>query len=309
MSILQTLLAAMAAISLFLHGLHGFSSELQIVGGEQLKVWLKRVTAGRWVGFLIGAASTAIVQSSSAISALTVAMVDAAVVPFRSSLGVLLGANVGTTATAWLVSFKLTGIGPFFLVTGTIWSALPIRGRVIGKAVFYFGLIFFALDAINNGLAPLRQSTLFADAMIMARTPWLGVLVGLLFTAIVQSSSVTTGLAILLVQQGMLEPQAAIPMVIGANVGSTSTALVASMGMYPVAKAAAISNFLFNVTGVLLFLPFMGAFSHWIVGLLGDPGIAVAWAHLIFNLSIALVFLATLDWVEPRLHHWLIVRE
>ncbi len=140
----------------------------------------------------------------------------------------------------------------------------------------------------------------------MATTPLIGVLMGLVFTAVVQSSSVTTGLAILLVQQGVLPAESAIPIVLGANVGSTSTALVASISMQPVARATAITNFLFNATGVLLFLPFLTPFTHRMLGM-GEPATAVAWAHLTFNLTVAALFLATLGWLEPRLRAWLSV--
>lgn len=288
----QGIVAAISAIVLFLYGLQAFSQELQSVGGAALRSWLPRVTASRWRGFLIGMIMTAIVQSSSAITALAVTLVDASVISFRGSLGVLLGANVGTTTTAWLVSFKLTGIGPFFIVLGAILSALPVRARAIGKAAFYFGLIFFALDLISSELKPLQSQPWFQVALAKAQTPWLGVLIGVAFTALVQSSSVTTGLAILLVQQGILPPEAAIPLVMGANVGSTSTALVASLAMKPVARATAVSNFIFNVAGVLLFFPFLGPFSHSMLEGAGTPSQAVALAHLAFNLTIALLFLA-----------------
>jgi len=238
---------------------------------------------------------------------LTVALVDAAVITFGASLGVLLGSNVGTTATAWLISFKLTEIGPVFIVLGALLSALPVRASVLGKAVFYFGLIFFALDLISGTLKPLQEQPVFSEWLALAQAPWLGVITGLVFTALVQSSSVTTGVAILLVQQGILPPQAAIPIVVGANVGSTSTALMASVGMNPVARATAMANFLFNAAGVLIYMPFLGPFARAMVHLAGDSGIAVAWAHLIFNLTIGGVFLARLDWVEPRLRSWLSV--
>jgi len=305
MSLFDGIIAAVAAVVMFLYGLQGFSQELQSVGGQALREWLPRVTTSRWRGFLIGAGATAVVQSSSAITALAVSLVDAGVITFRGSLGILLGANVGTTTTAWLVSFKLTGIGPIFIVAGALLSALPFRIRTWGKAAFYFGLIFFALDLISSELKPLQNEAWFRDALLRARTPWLGVLVGLLFTALVQSSSVTTGLAILLVQQGMLPPEAAIPLVVGSNLGSTSTALVASIPMAPVARATAVTNFLFNLAGVLLFLPFLGAFSAAMLGHAGDPAMAVALAHLCFNLAIAGLFLASLGWVEPRLRAWL----
>jgi Na/Pi-cotransporter len=305
MSPLQGLFAAVSAIILFLYGLHGFSTELQTVGGTALQSWLGRVTASRWRGFAAGALATAVVQSSSAVTALTTTFVDAGVISFRASLAVLLGSNVGTTATAWLVSFKLTGIGPFFIVCGALLSAVPTRLRVIGKAVFYFGLIFFALDLISTELKPLQSQPAFQAWIGLAQAPWLGVLTGLVFTALIQSSSVTTGVAILLVQQGAMPPEAAIPIVIGANVGSTSTALMASLGMQPAARATAVSNFVFNAAGAIIFFPFLRPFARAVVTFAGDPGLAVAWAHLAFNVTVGVAFLATLGLIEPRLRRWL----
>jgi phosphate:Na+ symporter len=175
----------------------------------------------------------------------------------------------------------------------------------MGKALFYFGLIFFTLDLISAELKPLQSQPQFRQWLALAEAPWAGVLAGLVFTALVQSSSVSTGLAILLVQQGILPGQAAIPIVIGANVGSTSTALMASVGMSPVARATGITNLLFNAAGMLLYLPFLRPFSQAVVDMAANPGIAVAWAHLLFNLTIAFLFLVTLNWVEPLLRFWL----
>lgn len=305
MSRFQALFAVISAIVLFLHALQGFSRELRTAGGSALQSWLARVTESRWRGFAVGALATALVQSSSAVTALTTTLVDASVIPFRASLGVLLGSNVGTTATAWLVSLKLTGIGPFFIVAGALLSALPTSVSIAGKALFYFGLIFFALDLVGTELAPLRDQPAFLEWLASAERPWLGVLSGLVFTAVVQSSSVTTGVGILLVQQGALPPEAAIPLVIGANVGSTSTALLASLGMGRTARATAVANLLFNAAGALAFFPFLGPFARVTLELAGDPGTAVAWAHLLFNLTLGLGFLVTLSWVEPRLRAWL----
>jgi Na/Pi-cotransporter len=254
----------------------------------------------------VGALATAVIQSSSAVTSLTTALVDASVISFRSSLGVVLGANVGTTATSWLVSLKLTGIGPFFIVFGALLSALPTRARAAGKAVFYFGLIFFALDLISGELRPLQQQPIFQEILALARAPWVGVLFGLVATAVVQSSSVTAGVAILLVQQGLLPAESAVPLVVGAKIGSTSTALIAGLGMGKAARATAISNFLFIACGALAFFPFLGPFARAMVRFAGDAGMAVAWAQMIFSLTIALAFLLTLDWVEPLLRRWLL---
>ncbi len=139
--------------------------------------------------------ATAIVQSSSAITSLTVALVDAGTMSFGSSLGVLLGANIGTTSTAWLVSLKLTSIGPFFIVLGTALSALPTRFKILGKAAFYFGFIFFSLNLASFTLKPLAQNRMFAEVLSRSSTSLMGVLAGMLITAIIQSSSITTGLS------------------------------------------------------------------------------------------------------------------
>ena len=131
MSNFRIFLSIVSAIVLFLYGLGAFSREIQAVGGETLKRWLGRLTESRWRAVGLGALATAIVQSSSAVTALTVALVDAGTISFRSSLGVLLGAYIGTTSTAWLVSLKLTSIGPFFIVFGTLLSALPTRFKIL----------------------------------------------------------------------------------------------------------------------------------------------------------------------------------
>jgi Na/Pi-cotransporter len=301
MSNFRVLLAIISAIVLFLYGLGAFSQEIQTVGGETLKKWLGRLTQSRWRAVLLGALATAIVQSSSAITALTVALVDAGTMTFKSSLGVLLGANIGTTSTAWLVSLKLTSIGPFFIVFGTLLSAFPTRFKMLGKVAFYFGFIFFSLDVVSFTLKPLAQNAVFTEVLSRSSTPLLGALAGMLVTAIVQSSSITTGLCILLVQQNIMAATAAIPIVIGANIGTTATALVASIKMQRTARRVAVANLCFNTFGVLLFLPFLGWFAAKVVGFAGDPGMAVAWAQLIFNVVMTLPVLLLLHIFQHRL--------
>lgn len=301
MSNLRVLLSIISAIVLFLYGLEAFSQEIQTVGGERLKYWLGRLTERRWRGVVVGMVATAIIQSSSAVTSLTVALVDAGTISFGSSLGILLGAKIGTTSTAWLVSLKLTSIGPFFIVLGALLSALPTRVKMLGKAAFYFGFIFFSLDVVSYTLRPLSENPVFAEVLIEANTPLMGVLAGALVTAIIQSSSITTGLCILLVQQGIMSANEAIPIVIGANIGTTATALVASIKMHKTARRVALANTCFNTFGVLLFLPFLGWFAAKVIEHVGDPGMAVAWAQLIFNVVMSLVVLLLLRIFQRRL--------
>ena len=298
----QVLIAAVSAVVLFLYSLQAFSRELQAMGGAGMQAWLARVTTNRWYGFLVGAIATALVQSSSATTALAVALVDAQVISFAGSLAILLGANVGTTATAWLVSMKLTGIGPLFIIAGALVSSLPSKIQALGKAAFYFGLIFFALDLISSELKPLQAQPWFVDTLAQAREPWIALLMGALFTALVQSSSVSTGLAIVLTQHQLIPAEAAIAIVVGANGGSTSTALLSSLQLSANAQATAKANFLFNLAGALAFFPFIPALSD---ALLPLAGTAVAAAHLIFNLCVGLCFLVFLPYLQPRLMRWL----
>jgi Na/Pi-cotransporter len=308
-SVVHTVSSIVAAIVLFLYGLEGFSRELQHVGEGTFQRVTSTVTRTRWRGFAVGAGLTALIQSSSAVSSITVALVDSGAITFRNSLGVLIGANVGTTSTAWLVSFKLTGIGPIFIVLGTLIGLVPHKARVFGKAVFYFGFVLFALDLVSASLAPIREAPLLKQWLGASSSLALAAVIGMVITAIVQSSSVTSGLAILLVQQRAIAPEAAIAVVVGANAGTTVTSLLASAKMKLSAKRAARANLLFNLTGVLVLLPFLGPFAALVVDLGNAPSTAVALAHLLFNVGIALPFLLLLKpferlllrlWPEPR---------
>ena len=303
MSTLDLVFAIMATVILFLYGLSSFSREIQDLGQQRLNDLLGRATRNRVAGFALGAGFTAIVQSSSAVTSLAVALVDSGVISFAQSLGVLIGANVGTTATAWLVSFKLTGIGPFFIVLGAVLSVSPGPARVAGKAVFYFGFIFFALDRISLSLDPLKESEVLPGVLAYATAPLIGALIGAGLTALLQSSSVVTGLAILLVHQGTIDIQAAVAIIIGANLGSSVTALIASIPMSPAARRAAQANFILNLGGVALFLPFTNQLTALATSLAANPGIAVAVAHLFFNLGVALIALPLTGplarWLRP----------
>lgn len=284
---------AISAIVLFLYGLQSFSKEIQQVGGGAFSAATAALTKTRWRGFALGAVLTALIQSSSAVSAITVALVDAGTVSFSSSLAVLLGANVGTTSTAFLVSFKLTGIGPVFIVLGALLSALPLKARIFGKVVFYFGFILFALDFIGGALGPLRESPWISSVLGTSGSLYVALALGAAITALVQSSSVTTGMAILMTQQGLMAPEAAIAVVIGSNVGTTSTSLVAAMSMARSARRAAVANLVFNATGMVLLLPVLGPFATAVAGI-GGAELGVALAHLFFNLLVAGLFLLAL---------------
>jgi phosphate:Na+ symporter len=304
MSQLQTLIIILATISLFLHGLNGFSKEVKQIGSDHFKVWIAKITSNRFGGFFMGILLTAIIQSSSAVSSITVALVDAGVIPFANSLAVMLGANVGTTSTAWLVTFKVGQIAPVFIVLGTIISMIPAKIQTAGKSIFYFGLILFSLELISQSLSPLSHDPKILEILKLADNHLLGILAGIVVTALVQSSSVTTGLSIILAQQGVLSTEGAIAIIIGSNVGTTSTALIASLTMASSAKLAAKANFIFNLFGVIICYPFIKGFDNLAAYFTSDIGFQVAFAHLFFNIIISIVMLPFIkqfgEWLMRR---------
>lgn len=295
MSIMQLVVLVFATIALFLHGLEGFSREIRELGKSYFQNWLTKITAKNGWGFILGLLLTALIQSSSAVSSITVAMVDAGIIGFAKSLPVMLGANVGSTSTAWLISFKIGQIAPFFIVMGTIAGLVPGKAKLMGKALFYFGLILFSLDLISNATLPLKDDPRVASLLAHSNDHLMGVMVGLLVTALVQSSSVTTGIAVILAQQGLLQTDGAIAIIIGSNVGTTSTALIASFNMNGAAKLAARANFFFNLIGVFVCFPFIGYLDDLAALFATEIGFQVAFAHLFFNVMVTVIMLPLLN--------------
>lgn len=291
----QIVFSAISAIILFLYGLSSFSAELKAAAGNSLEAIMKKLTSNRIVSFIVGLISTVIIQSSTAVSSLAVSMVDSGILSFAGAIAIMLGAYVGTTATAWLVSFKLTGIGPIFIVLGTLISLLPYRIKVFGKGIFFFGFIFFSLDLVSSSIAPLRESEHLKELLLHTSNKLVSILIGIVLTIIMQSSTVVTGLTIIFVQQGLLQPADSVPIVLGANIGTTFTALFVSLSMGQTAKKFAVSNTLINTFGVLLFIPFLDAFTLWTLSVSPNPTMVVAISHLGFNVVLVAIFLIFLN--------------
>ena len=243
---------------------------------------------------MLGAAATAIVQSSSAVTSLTASLVDTGAMSFQSSLGVLLGANAGTALNGMAGLTQVDIDWPLLHSSGRSAERTPDPVQDGGEGGFLFCFIFFSLDVVSFTMKPLAHSPIFTEMLSRSSGPLMGALAGMLITAIVQSSSITTGLSIPLVQQSLMPATAAIPIVIGANIGTTVTALGASTKMHKTARSVAVANLCFNAFGVLLFLPFLGSFAEKAVEWAANPGMAAAWAQLIFNLVMVLAVLLLL---------------
>jgi phosphate:Na+ symporter len=294
--------SALAAIFLFLHGLEAFSDEITRLGGDRLRRALDRITRSDWRAALVGGLVTAVVQSSSAVTSMVVGLAQKRALSTRAAIGLMIGANVGTTVTAWLVAYKIEGLGPIFVTLGGLWSLLgPRSWRPYGKAIFYFGLIFLALDLVAQSLAPLAHSPQIAAWHPLLQSPVVALLFGTLLTAFVQSSSVVSGFAVVATSQGILEPGVAVWMVAGANLGTTSTALLASTSLGPLARRLGLVNTAFNLLGVLLFASVLQPVIAQVLLLPVTAAQQVAMVHTLFNLTAALVDLLILPWLWPRL--------
>ena len=291
MAYLEVLMAGLTAIILFVFGLENFSAEIERISGDKFRSFIARATKLPVIGVIIGALVTALIQSSSATSVIAVSLVNGGVLSFQNSVGIIFGANIGSTITAQLVAFKLTAFAPVMIIVGFAMSFVRSKISIFGKSFFYFGFVFFSLNLISTSLGPLQDEPALIDYLTRPQNIMLAVLAGCLFTAVVQSSAVTTGLAIIFTQQGLLSLDNAVPLIIGANIGTTVTALIAMMSMDFAAKKTALSHLLFNVGGVLLALPFLFAFAGRLNDFDADPGVVLANVHLAFNVITTLVFL------------------
>lgn len=287
----ELVFAIIPGIILFLYGIEQFSREVQIAAGEYLRNIIQRLTQTPVRGTAAGALVTAVVQSSTATTVITVGLVNAGILSFAASLGIIFGANLGTTLTSQLVALNLTAFAPIFILIGFVIGIIPGRYRIFGRPIFYFGLVFFSLALISSVMAPYRTDPQLIALVALMDTVFLQIAFGFLITNIFQSSSVTTGLVVVMSQNGLITPNVAIPILLGANLGTPTTALLVAARMNTSAKRAAVAHFLFNFLGVLMFLPVLGLFTNLIISLGGDAGQQVANAHLIFNLTCCIVFL------------------
>jgi phosphate:Na+ symporter len=291
---LSIIMAGITAVILFIFGLEHFSAEIEKISGEQFRRFLGRATNIPIVGVMIGALVTAVIQSSSATSVITISLVNAGVLSFRNSVGIIFGSNIGTTLTAQLVAFKLTSFAPLLIILGFAMTLTRSRASIFGKSIFYFGFVFFSLNLISDTMSPLRDNELLVGFLMQPQHPLMAIFIGCIFTAMVQSSSVTTALAIIFTQQGFISLENAIPLIMGANIGTTITAFLAVLKMDIAAKKTALAHFLFNVGGVLIFAPVFLLFSHELTSLEFSPEIVLANVHLVFNVATSLLFVAFL---------------
>lgn len=283
----------LGGLALFLLGMDRMTEALRLLAGARLRDLLGRLAGNRFSALLTGAGVTALIQSSSVTSVLVVGFVSSGLLTLSQSIGVIIGANVGTTLTAQIIAFKITDYALLAVAIGFgvtfISKSQPRQAR--GTALLGLGLVFFGMAVMGDAMSPLRTSDTFIDWMARLDNPLLGITVAALFTALVQSSSASLGIIIVLAQQGLIDISAGVPLVLGANIGTTITVALAVIGKPRPAVRAAVAHAFFKVVGVAIWLPFIGLLGRLVETIGGPVERQIANAHTIFNVVNAALFI------------------
>ncbi len=292
----------LGGLGLFLYGMEKMSDALNQLAGDGMKRVLTTLAGDRVRGLITGTVFTAVTQSSSVTTVMCVSFVAAGLMSFSQSMGLILGANIGTTITAQLVAFKVTKYA-MFLVAGGVLLQMISKGdktKQWGRVVLGLGLLFVGMNTMGDAMKPLRTYEPFIELMQQMANPLLGMLVSAIFTALVQSSSATMGVVIALATQQLISFPAGLALMLGANIGTCVTAGLAVIGRSTEAKRVAGAHVFFNLGGAIIVLPFLGVIAGVIGPENGDSANltrAIANAHTFFNIGMAILFLPFLTFI------------
>ncbi len=311
-------------LSLFLFGMDQMADALKVVAGDRMKNILARLTTNRFMGAFTGALVTAVIQSSSVTTVLVVGFISAGLMSMSQSIGVIMGANIGTTITAQIVAFKITKAALLMVAVGFSMMSVSKQERLIqyGNILMGLGLIFFGMSVMSNAMSPLHHYQPFLHLMTQMESPVIGILTAAVFTGLIQSSSATTGIVIVMASQGFITLSAGIALAFGANIGTCVTALLATIGKTREALRAAMVHVLFNVFGVLIWFAFIPVLAEFVSGfspsypelqgmdrLAAETPRQIANAHTVFNISNTLIFIGfaggfarLVEWMIPDKH-------
>ncbi|WP_270852715.1 Na/Pi cotransporter family protein [Clostridium tertium] len=290
MESLKVIIQLLGGLGLFIYGMKIMGDGLENAAGDGLKSILEKVTRNPIIAVIVGAIVTAIIQSSSATTVMVVGFVNAGLMNLAQAAGIIMGANIGTTITAQLVAFKLDQIAPLFVFLGAfmVMFAKGKKRKDIGNIILGFGILFVGMGQMSAAMKPLTASPIFNDILSTVGSKWyLGIIAGAVITAVLQSSSATTGILVALATAGAINIHDALPIVFGCNIGTCITAMIASVGTNKTAHKAAMLHLIFNLGGTLIFIPVLvsGILGNVVSTISpGDVSRQIANAHTVFNI-------------------------
>ena len=301
----------LGGLGLFLFCIKYMGDGLQIAAGDRLKYILDKYTTSPFLGVLVGIFVTALIQSSSGTSVITIGLVGAGLLTLRQAIGIIMGANIGTTITTFIIGFNISAYALPILFIGAFCLFFVKIEKVnnVGRILFGFGGVFFSLTLMSGAMAPLKYLPAFKDVMVsLSGSPILGVFIGTTITVLVQASSATISILQNIYQEGLIPLKAALPVLFGDNIGTTITAIIAVIGSNTSAKRLAASHVMFNVIGTVIFLIFLTPFSMF-VGKMEqilhlNPKMAIAFAHGSFNMMTTVLlfpFIGVLEYLVVKI--------
>ena len=299
---LDILLPFLGGLGLFLFGMKMLSDNLEKTAGSKLRRMMDIMTSNRFAGVAVGTVFTMAIQSSSATTVMVVGFVNAGLMTLMQAAGVILGADIGTTITSQLIAFKLTDIAPIFLFVGVammFFVKKNKRAASIGAAIAGFGILFVGMSMMSSGLEPLAEMEQFTNILILFENPFLGLLAGALLTGIIQSSSASMGILLAMSMQGLVSLEGSVFIILGFNIGTCITALLACIGTNKMAKRAATLHLLFKIIGAFIFillLQFLPV-TRWISALSSDTTRQLAHFHTLFNVVMVAIMLPAIKYV------------
>ncbi|OPY69753.1 MAG: Na+/Pi-cotransporter [Syntrophorhabdaceae bacterium PtaU1.Bin034] len=281
-----------AGLILFMFGMFKIGAKIQLLFTARIRQHIKHAVKKPVYGVITGVLATVLFQSSTTTTVLTVGMVSAGLVSFYHSLGIILGADIGTTFTVQLVVWKITAVSPVFIVLGgVLWFSGVEKVKATGEAILYFGLMLFGLSLTGSAVTPLKNNQTFIGFFQEARNPLWGVVLGAVFTAIVHASAIPISMLVVLAQQNLVTIETSLPIILGANIGTTITALMASLVGNVNGKRTAFSHFIFKSVGVAICLAGLPVFAGLLKKASESIAQEIALGHLLFNIFIAFVFI------------------
>ncbi len=309
-------LSMIGGLALFLYGMHIMGDALAKMSGGKLEKVLERLTSNKWSAVLLGAGVTAVIQSSGATTVMVVGFVNSGIMKLNQAVGIIMGANIGTTATSWLLSLSGIDGGSFFLQMLKPTSFTPILAVIgailvvfcksekkhnVGTILLGFAILMYGMTAMSTAVEPLKDVPQFTQILTKFENPLLGVIAGFVLTTIMQSSSVSVGILQALCSTGAVSYALALPIIMGQNIGSCTTAMISSVGASKEAKRAAAVHFYFNVIGTIIFMLIFyisNAFVHYAFLPQAASEVGIATIHSVFNIAATIVLLPISGFLE-----------
>ena len=302
----EIILSIIAGLVLFLFAVSNLSETLKAALGDNARIWIAKYTSNSFSSLLVGILITAILDSSSAVIIITIVLVNSHHLTFKQAMGIVLGANIGTTVSSQIIAMDVGKYSPVFLLIGFVMLIIAKTEKMsnIGKTILYFGVLFFGLFTMENAVEPLKDESFFNEWMKKTEQPWLGAIIGAVVTLVIQSSSATVGMAIILSKKGLISLTGGIAVMLGAELGTCSDTLLATIKGSRQALKTGLFHVTFNLLSILLGLIFFYPFVRLVSIVSASASIerAVANAHMIFNLLGVLIFFWTIPFFEKILN-------